>query len=79
MQAGDTVKLREHPKALCYQTKFEKFFRGQGNDLGYGKNTKRFLILFFLEKKGEKMGNPQPSPKVFLFFKKEKQWMQFTD
>lgn len=50
---GDTVKLREVPKAPCYQARIERcdkmldvrtlhersLARGQGNDLGYGNNA----------------------------------------
>ena len=48
---GDTVKLREHPKASSTKRR-SKERRGQVNDLGYGDNDEDAT-----------MGNPQPSPK----------------
>jgi hypothetical protein len=60
---GNTVKLREHPKALSTKQLW-KHNCGQGNDLGYSKNDK-----------DNTMGNPQPSPKLV----EKLAWMQFTD
>lgn len=34
---SNTIKLREHPKASSTK-RYLKKYRGQGNDLGYGKN-----------------------------------------
>ena len=51
LAAGDTVKLREHPKASSTKRR-SKELRGQVNCLGYGKNDEDAT-----------MGNPQPSPK----------------
>ena len=39
VQVGDTIKLREVPKALSTK-RSSKDERGRGNDLGYGKNDK---------------------------------------
>jgi len=69
--AGNTVKLRGHPKALKLPSIDGNILCGQGNDLGYGKN-----VGDFNPKKGLKMGNPQPSPKVSFY---KRSWMQFTD
>ena len=52
--AGNTVKLRENPKALSTKLN-SKEFNGQANDLGYGKNLKDIIV-----------GNSQPSSKSFL-------------
>jgi hypothetical protein len=40
---GNTVKLREHPKAVIYQIHLEKECMAKVNDLqiGYGKNDHR--------------------------------------
>lgn len=48
---SNTIKLREHPKASPTK-RYSKEQRGQGNDLGYGKNGDDAT-----------MGNLQPSPK----------------
>jgi hypothetical protein len=40
--AGNTVKLRGHPKALKLPSIDGNILCGQGNDLGYGKNVWRF-------------------------------------
>jgi hypothetical protein len=52
--------------------------RGQGNDLGYGKNA-RDSVLQGLEPRKTKMGNPQPSPKSSLTQLVTYLWMQFID
>jgi hypothetical protein len=51
-----TVKLREHPKALDTKRR-RKLWRGQVNALGYGKNLRDDGSVV-----EPKMGNPQPSP-----------------
>ena len=50
-QDGNTVKLREHPKASATKYNWKQLY-GQVNSLGYGKNVEDTT-----------MGNPQPSPK----------------
>ena len=51
--ACKTVKLREPPKALTTKRGSKEIPRGQGNDLGYGKNVNDVT-----------MENLQPSSKL---------------
>jgi hypothetical protein len=56
---GDTVKLREHLKALPTKSKVETHFDDRVNSSGCGKNGKDYVYLIQSEereerKKGEK-------------------------
>jgi hypothetical protein len=60
---GNTVKLREPPKAFTTKL-LSKDNGGRANSPGYSKSVKDVT-----------MGNPQPSPKDLF----KNLWMQFND